>query len=452
MPDEPEKDLQEKYESRSADLQRSFVILVGFGLFFLFMILVPFYALKHDSTAIGRTEWLNDNTSHIITMVDEILNSSKVMDNDIQKYIDASNKPVSDIKDYANSLDSIRYFNQTLRMTAGNNLIQNVMGKLIIYSTCVDKIKINEWVDCNLKEAIAKTATDMYKSFNKTATNVNDNIIKIDKAVIEINKSNDKLNKQISFSGNSIDVSEINNLLQSARVIINNTANNLTSISQKLDSTAKIRPSSPLDFYLVYPGGQVYGFDALRLIVSDILSSNQKSILEHLKNELDEIKMKITTETEKLEGRFNQFQSPLGNIPIGFNEAVGIFSFALGAGFSVYIYLLIQTSRLRKELLVNFNRHYLYLQSRIDRHVSMFSPLWIDLCKAKRKQIVQIIILCVPFLIFITAFVMVMHIIFLFDNPFPFAVNVNKYLYSILSVVGLILFICSYVKVFTVKI
>ena len=93
-----------------------------------------------------------------------------MIDNTIQGYLDANNKPVNDIQNYANALNSIKYFNQTLRMTAGNNLIQNIMEKLVIYSMCVEKIKINEWIDCNLKEEIAKTVTDMYASFNRTAT------------------------------------------------------------------------------------------------------------------------------------------------------------------------------------------------------------------------------------------------------------------------------------------
>ena len=46
---------------------------------------------------------------------------------------------------------------------------------------------------------------------------INENVIKIDKAVEEINKSNDKLNKQIHSKGYSIDVDEINNLLQKCK-------------------------------------------------------------------------------------------------------------------------------------------------------------------------------------------------------------------------------------------
>jgi hypothetical protein len=446
-----EKDIYQRYEKRCVDLQRSYIILVGFGLFFLFMILIPFYSLKHDSTIVANIGWLNDNTSRILFLFDEILNSSKIIDNSIQVYIDTSNKPVVDVKNYANALNSIKYFNQTLRLPADNEIIQGAMGKLVIYSNCVDKNNVNEWIDCNLKEQISSTANDMFITFNKTKPTIDQNLEKIDEAVRAINNSNLKLSKQIESSVNVVDFADFNKLVKEAKSVISNTTTSLVLIDQKLNSTAKIRPSSPLDFYLVYPAGKVYAFDTLRAVINKVLTSNQKSDLQRLKNELDGIKMNINEETQKLEGRFNQFQSPLGNIPIGFNEAVGIFPAALAGGFSVYVYLLIDTNRLRRRLLDNFNRHYLNLQSRIDRHVSMLSPLWIDPFQPLRQQPVQICILFIPFLIFLVAFVMVLDIILFFESPFPFAVNTNKYLYSISSLIGLFLFIYSYTKFFTAK-
>jgi len=443
-----EKDIFENYERRSVELQRSYILLLGFGLFFLFMILIPVYSLKHDSTTMTRLQWLNNNVSLTLSKLDEILNSSKVIDGTIQTYLETSNKRVDDIRNYANTLNSIKYFNQSLGMMARENLIEKKLENLVIYPNCIEETRINNSLDCNLKKQIETTATNMFSSFNKTISIIDNDVYRIHQAVVEINDSSGRINKQFDSGQLVVDFIEVKKLLPEIREVINNSSRNLSAIDQKLDSTAKIRPSSPLDFYLVYPNGQVFGFDALRSVVSDVLSSKQRSDLLQLKNALDEINTKITDESDKLEGRYNQFQSPIGNIPIGFNEAIGIFPLALAAGFYFYVYLLIDTNKWRRTLL---NILYLNLLSRIDRHVSMLSPLWIDPSKRNREQIVPIIVLFIPFLIFIAAFVMVMHILFFFDSPFPYSVDTNRIVYSALSIIGLILFIYSYIKFFFIE-
>ena len=53
---------------------------------------------------------------------------------------------------------------------------------------------------------------------------------------------------------------------------------------------------------------------------------------------------------KKLKGRFNQFESPLGNIPLGLNDAITWFPFFLGAGFFVFSHILQQTMSIKKDL------------------------------------------------------------------------------------------------------
>ena len=44
--DEKINEIQKTFENRSSDLQRSFIILVGVGVFFFFLLLLPYYSLS----------------------------------------------------------------------------------------------------------------------------------------------------------------------------------------------------------------------------------------------------------------------------------------------------------------------------------------------------------------------------------------------------------------------
>jgi hypothetical protein len=62
--DDKINEIQKTLENRSSDLQRSFIILVGVGVFFFFLLLLPYYSLKLESERLSRSDWLQDDTSH----------------------------------------------------------------------------------------------------------------------------------------------------------------------------------------------------------------------------------------------------------------------------------------------------------------------------------------------------------------------------------------------------
>ena len=81
---------------------------------------------------------------------------------------------------------------------------------------------------------------------------------------------------------------------------------------------------------------------------------------------------------KRLEGRFNQFESPLGNIPLGLNEAIVWFPFFLAVGFFVFAHILQQTMTIKKELnALMQERNDPRGITRIDRHVTILSSIWI---------------------------------------------------------------------------
>ena len=162
---------------------------------------------------------------------------------------------------------------------------------------------------------------------------------------------------------------------------------------------------------------------------------------------------------KRLEGRFNQFESPLGNIPLGLNEAIVWFPFFLAAGFFVFSHILQQTMTIKKDL-------YTLMQARndprgitrIDRHITMLSSLWIDPIIPKRKQPVQLVLFFVPFILFIASSLLVNSIVTL-DNPdireddlFIAANSFNLGIYNWLFIVGWGLIIAGYVRILFSKI
>ena len=161
---------------------------------------------------------------------------------------------------------------------------------------------------------------------------------------------------------------------------------------------------------------------------------------------------------KRLEGRFNQFESPLGNIPLGLNEAIVWFPFFLAAGFFVFAHILQQTMTIKKELNALMQaRNDPRGITRIDRHVTILSSIWIDPIIPKRKQPVQLVLFFVPFLLFIASSLLVNSIITL-DNPnireddlFIAANNFNLQIYYWLFIISWGLIIAGYLRILLFK-
>jgi hypothetical protein len=78
--DDKINEIQKTFENRSSDLQRSFIILIGVGLFFFFLLLLPYYSLKLESERLSRSDWLLDDTSAIIGLLNDIINQSSLIE------------------------------------------------------------------------------------------------------------------------------------------------------------------------------------------------------------------------------------------------------------------------------------------------------------------------------------------------------------------------------------
>lgn len=85
------------YAEKSKSFQRSFSILIGFGLVFFFIILLPYVSIlneKHD------TKLQQDSLSEEIDQTDRAFASSKALENGVQRISDAIETIPIEVKDY----------------------------------------------------------------------------------------------------------------------------------------------------------------------------------------------------------------------------------------------------------------------------------------------------------------------------------------------------------------
>ncbi|MGI0045539.1 MAG: hypothetical protein ACRD47_17710, partial [Nitrososphaeraceae archaeon] len=102
-------EIQKTFENRTSDLQRSFIILVGIGLFFFFLLLLPYYSLKLESERLSRSDWLLDDTSVVIGLLNDIINQSTSIEEQSNQFNIEHAKIKEDVETYAASLNKIHY-------------------------------------------------------------------------------------------------------------------------------------------------------------------------------------------------------------------------------------------------------------------------------------------------------------------------------------------------------
>ena len=94
-------EIQKTLQNRTSDLQRSFMILVGVGLFFFFLLLLPYYSLMLESERLSRSDWLLDDTSVVIGLLNDIINQSTSIEEQSNHFNIEHAKVKEDVETYA---------------------------------------------------------------------------------------------------------------------------------------------------------------------------------------------------------------------------------------------------------------------------------------------------------------------------------------------------------------
>jgi len=450
-------EIQKTFENRSSDLQRSFIILVGVGLFFFFLLLLPYYSLKLESERLSRSDWLLDDTSVVIGLLNDIINQSTSIEEQSNHFNIEHAKVKEDVETYAASLNKIHYLLNRTGIAITDAGIQRLIEQIPLNPACDPLAPISrEWVDCNLQVKNNQSAFTIKNLYSSTFSAISPIQSQLVSDAEQVEGLIGNIRKQLSAESTSAN-QESNSTLT------------LLSIQPPIDQIATDLGPTP---YLSNVTNELRNLRTYSAPSTGVLEFTQalspqtrekiiqfRTELERFRNGFEAGVSFVVDGIKRLEGRFNQFESPLGNIPLGLNEAIVWFPFFLAAGFFVFSHILQQTMTIKKDL-------YTLMQARndprgitrIDRHITMLSSLWIDPIIPKRKQPVQLVLFFVPFILFIASSLLVNSIVTL-DNPdireddlFIAANSFNLGIYNWLFIVSWALIIAGYVRILFSKI
>lgn len=449
-------EIQKTFENRSSDLQRSFIILIAVGLFFFFLLLLPYYSLKLESERLSRSDWLLDDTSAIIGLLSDIINQSSIIEERSNQFNIQHSKIKQDDETYAASLNKIHYLLNRTGLTIREAGIQRLIELIPLNPACDHLEPVSKaWVDCNLQvknNQSALTVKNLYSSTFSTISPIQSQLVS--------------------------DTQEVENRVAK---IMKQLSNEQISANQESKSTFTLPFFGPPIYrmatdlgptpYLTNVTNELRNLRTYSAPSTDVLQFTQamspqtrekiiqfRTELERFSSGFEAGVSFVVDGIRKLEGRFNQFESPLGNIPLGLNEAIVWFPFFLAAGFFVFAHILQQTMTIKKDLNMlmqkqNDPRGF----TRTDRHITFLSSLWLDPIIPKRRQPVQLILFFVPFFLFIASSLLVNSIISL-DNPnireddlFIAANSFNLGIYYWLSIVSWGLIFAGYLRILLYK-
>lgn len=454
--DDKINEIQKTFENRSSDLQRSFIILVGVGIFFFFLLLLPYYSLKLESERLARSDWLLDDTSTVIGLLNDIVNESRRIEEQSNNFNIEHSKIKQDVETYAASLNKIHYLLNRTGLSVQDAGIQRLIELILLNPACDQLQPVSRaWVDCNLQVKNNQSALIVKNLYSSTFNIISPTQSQLVSDAQEVENLVGKIRKRISAESTSAN-HESNSTLT------------LPFIEPPVDQIATDLGPTP---YLSNVTNELRNLRTYSAPSNGILEFTQamspqtrekiiqfRTELERFRNGFEAGVSFVVDGIKKLEGRFNQFESPLGNIPLGLNEAIVWFPFFLAAGFFVFAHILQQTMSIKKELntLMQVGKDPRGI-TRIDRHITFLSSLWIDPIIPKRKQPVQLILFFIPFLLFIASSLLVNSIITL-DNPdireddlFIAANSFNLGIYYWLFIISWGLIISGYLRILFYK-
>jgi hypothetical protein len=131
--------------------------------------------------------------------------------------------------------------------------------------------------------------------------------------------------------------------------------------------------------------------------------------LQRTKAEFDSLLADLQERETQVASRLNQIEFPFGKLPIGLSESIAVFPIILAIGFLLLAILLRDTIQLRKSYHLLYQRKDPNKEILTDEQIMLIAPLWIDPLNPNKKNIISLIILSIPFLIFIVSCIMILY-------------------------------------------
>jgi len=173
------------------------------------------------------------------------------------------------------------------------------------------------------------------------------------------------------------------------------------------------------------------------------LLQKQTNELQNIQNKLNDQLNNMKEQEQQIGARLEQIEFPFGKLPVGLTESIAVFPIILALGFLVIASQLRETIQLRK------NFHQLYQRKDPtktvldDQQIALIAPLWIDPESTSKQKLVRFTILSIPFLIFIISCILIFYN-WSIPGFFAYADQLNWWLYGGMYLLSLVIFIYSY--------
>jgi hypothetical protein len=394
----------ELYDDTSKNFWRTFWIVIASGVFFFFMILLPFVMLQQQNYDVDlqlnqtiikisnnneskikykevedKINQLKDSTSHgAENLRMYIINTEKLYDDsDIRQYDMAApaaptaqtgGPSISDEPEDQGHPNCVGFL-------PGNNA--STLDNTSIYNAPVPK---DNWLNCNVLEQLK----DQFNSYNDT---LSQNLLSLPKEVNDSSVSD-----------------QIYNMSKDAEKLRDD-FNTAASKQIKENPTFWKDYSGKSEFYNSLTT-KVDEFKNNLSAVTGILSTKIED-LAYEKINLENEKNTTGNNKEELANRLNGMEFPFGRIPIGLNESVAVFPIAIAAGFAIFCYFLGNTIQLRKALHEWYKNKDPNTEVDLKKKIPHIAPLWIDPTHSINNKIIRLAILMVPFAIFIISWYLI---------------------------------------------
>lgn len=153
----------------------------------------------------------------------------------------------------------------------------------------------------------------------------------------------------------------------------------------------------------------------------------------------------LKTDEEQIVERMEQIEFPLGKIPIGLNESIAVFPLLISIGFLLSLSLFSDTIKLRRKLHDLYKRKDPARTVFTEEQISLIAPLWIDPLLPKINQRRKLILLSIPFIIFILSVVFIIYT-WLLPGPAILDTSYTWWIYSSVYLICFLLCISSFKK------
>lgn len=410
------------YENRSRNFQISYIILLGFSLFFLFIILFPYISLKYSIRDQASDTFLG-SMSNVVSISNEYSNISNNLINQIVQIRQSLKENYDELDKYFADIETM----ESLYLGNVSSILSLRMPSQLFMNCSQYYLGTKEWGDCNsdiiARHVAAKAGLTLEPLIDELITTTADT----GKIKKRLDQSIDYLLFNNTKVPNSIQEPDWLNLRANLTLLKVRVEN----LQLKLDQDIAYVTSSRDNLWRFIGQGENF---------SPIATTEDLDLFNRYIDSLRNDKEQAGKEFTALSNRLQEIEAPyIGKISLSLNNAIGIFPFAMAAGFLVCSYLASQLIRARAVLHRMYEKEF---PGKFDREIY---PLWIEPLAPKMKYFQPFIFTIIPLIIFVLSSYLISSVADQIDDfpLFQFSPSFNQKILQISIFLSSVLFLIA---------